>query len=604
MVARVRRVAPKLASPVEILLDVAAWTIASASAVYLRFDLKPSHVQKVALVKFIPLAAMVQIAVGMAVGLYRRRWRYGSFDEVRALVMCAVVSTGCLAAIDYWYLGVPRNVPLSAVVFGGAFGLIMMAGSRYAVRLITERRRRPSGPHLQRTIVYGAGESGRSIVTAMLASPDSPYLPVAFLDDDPAKRRLSINRIPVMGDRMQLVDVAAEVEADVLLIAMPSASSVLMRELADDARRAGLQVKVLPSVSDLIAAAPGVGDIRDLTDSDLLGRHQIVTDVSAIAGYLRGRRVLVTGAGGSIGSELCRQIAKFRPARLLMLDRDESALHAVQLSIEGRALLDDPSLILADLRDRDRVFEMFESERPDVVFHAAALKHLTLLEMYPAEAYKTNVVGTVTVLEAALKFGVQRLVNISTDKAANPASVLGYSKRLTERLTSFFGKQTNGQFLSVRFGNVLGSRGSVLTIFRAQVEAGGPITVTDPQVTRYFMTVQEAVQLVIQAGAIGSSGEILVLDMGEAVRIASVAERLAAESQRPIAIEYTGLRPGEKLHEDLFGDGESDVRPVHPLISHVPSPAISPIELVDPPQDRDGLIAWFIDRVGADLQPT
>jgi FlaA1/EpsC-like NDP-sugar epimerase len=604
MVARVRRVAPKLASPVEILLDVAAWTIASASAVYLRFDLKPSHVQKVALVKFIPLAAMVQIAVGMAVGLYRRRWRYGSFDEVRALVMCAVVSTGCLAAIDYWYLGVPRNVPLSAVVFGGAFGLIMMAGSRYAVRLITERRRRPSGPHLQRTIVYGAGESGRSIVTAMLASPDSPYLPVAFLDDDPAKRRLSINRIPVMGDRMQLVDVAAEVEADVLLIAMPSASSVLMRELADDARRAGLQVKVLPSVSDLIAAAPGVGDIRDLTDSDLLGRHQIVTDVSAIAGYLRGRRVLVTGAGGSIGSELCRQIAKFRPARLLMLDRDESALHAVQLSIEGRALLDDPSLILADLRDRDRVFEIFESERPDVVFHAAALKHLTLLEMYPAEAYKTNVVGTVTVLEAALKFGVQRLVNISTDKAANPASVLGYSKRLTERLTSFFGKQTNGQFLSVRFGNVLGSRGSVLTIFRAQVEAGGPITVTDPQVTRYFMTVQEAVQLVIQAGAIGSSGEILVLDMGEAVRIASVAERLAAESQRPIAIEYTGLRPGEKLHEDLFGDGESDVRPVHPLISHVPSPAISPIELVDPPQDRDGLIAWFIDRVGADLQPT
>ncbi len=275
---------------------------------------------------------------------------------------------------------------------------------------------------------------------------------------------------------------------------------------------------MLPPVSELFGGQVGASDIRDVTTADLLGRHEIDTDLEAIAGYLTGKRVLVTGAGGSIGSELCRQIYRFAPARLIMLDRDESALHAVQLAIEGRALLDSPDLVLCDLRDRRAVQEVFTRTRPDVVFHAAALKHLPLLEQHPAEAVKTNVWATLDLLEITAEAGVERFVNISTDKAADPCSVLGYTKRITERLTSHFASEARGTYLSVRFGNVLGSRGSVLTVFQSQIERGGPLTVTDPDVTRYFMTIEEAVQLVIQAGAIGRDGEVLVLDMGKPVR--------------------------------------------------------------------------------------
>jgi FlaA1/EpsC-like NDP-sugar epimerase len=324
-----------------------------------------------------------------------------------------------------------------------------------------------------------------------------------------------------------------------------------------------------------------VAQLRDISEADLLGRHQIETDLDSIAHHLTGQRVLVTGAGGSIGSELCRQIHRYGPAELIMLDRDESALHAVQLSMYGRALLDGDCTVLADIRDAGRIHQIFQDRNPQIVFHAAALKHLPLLEKYPAEALKSNVWGTLTVLEAAAASGVDRFVNISTDKAANPTSVLGFSKRIAERLTAEAATRADGTYLSVRFGNVLGSRGSVLTSFESQIEAGGPVTVTHPDVTRYFMTVQEAVQLVIQAAAIGRDGEALVLDMGKPVRIADVARQLAARSPRHIDIVYTDLRPGEKLHEDLFGDGELDQRPFHPLISHVPVPAMAPKDVRD-----------------------
>jgi FlaA1/EpsC-like NDP-sugar epimerase len=298
------------------------------------------------------------------------------------------------------------------------------------------------------------------------------------------------------------------------------------------------------------------------------------TDVAEIADYLRDQRVLVTGAGGSIGSELCRQIAAFGPAELLMLDRDESALHAVSLSIHGEARLDLPQAVLADIRDGEALRELFLQRRPDVVFHAAALKHVNMLEQYPAEGWKTNVLGTRNVLEAATAVGVSHFINVSTDKAADPVNVLGRTKRMAERLTATYAQQNEGRFLSVRFGNVLGSRGSVLETFAAQIARGGPLTVTHPDVTRFFMTIPEAVQLVIQAGAIGNGGEALVLDMGQPVRIADVAAQLIAMDGRPINILFTGLRPGEKLHEELFGSHEQDSRPVHPLVSHVPVPAL------------------------------
>ncbi len=337
--------------------------------------------------------------------------------------------------------------------------------------------------------------------------------------------------------------------------------------------------KVIPTTTELISGGARIEGVRDPRISDLLGRRPVRTDIEAIAGRFAGQRILVTGAGGSIGSELCRQLHQFAPGELIMLDRDESALHEVQLTLHGQALLDSDETVLADIRDPRRVREVFERFRPQIVFHAAALKHLPLLERYPGEAVQSNILGTQTVLEAAAACGAESFVNISTDKAADPVSVLGYSKRIAERLTAHMAGQADGMYLSVRFGNVLGSRGSVLRTLSAQVKAGGPLTVTHPEVCRYFMTVNEAVQLVLQAAVVGGSGEVLILDMGEPVRIADIARRLAAQSVHPVDIVYTGLRPGEKLTEDLLGGDEVDHRPRHPLIRHAQVKPLDPDEL-------------------------
>ena len=356
-------------------------------------------------------------------------------------------------------------------------------------------------------------------------------------------------------------------------------------------------MKILPVVQSLDDREVDTADIRDLTDEDLLGRRRVKINLDEISQYLVNRRVLVTGAGGSIGSELCRQLVKFNPGELIMLDRDESALHEVQLSIYGRALLDTPQTVLADLRDKKAINEIFETRKPQVVFHAAALKHLPLLERYPHEAYQTNVLGTLTMLTAAQRAGVEIFVNISTDKAANPISVLGFSKRIAERLTAAFAFSSGpGKYISVRFGNVLGSRGSVLMSFRDQISKGGPVTVTHRGVTRYFMTISEAVQLVVQAGAIGQTGEVLVLDMGKPVNIHDVAEQLVKNSGKPIKIEVVGLRVGEKVHEELFADGETDERPRHPLISHVLVKAIDQTSVVENPSDSRELMIRLLQE--------
>lgn len=308
----------------------------------------------------------------------------------------------------------------------------------------------------------------------------------------------------------------------------------------------------------------------------MLGRTPIETDLEEIAGYLADKVVLITGAGGSIGSEIARQVHSFGPKELVCLDRDESALHAVQLSIYGKGLLDTPDMVLCDIRDSQALERVFAQHRPDVVFHAAALKHLPMLEQYPEEGWKTNVLGTLNVLECAADYGVQHFVNISTDKAADATSVLGKTKRKAEELTSWFARQGHGSYVSVRFGNVLGSRGSVLFTFHEQIRQGGPVTVVDPEITRYFMTIPEACQLVIQAGAIGDPGDVLVLDMGEPVKILDVARRLIRKSGKQVDIAFTGLRPGEKLHEVLFSTGENEGDTEHPLISRVRVPAIPP----------------------------
>ena len=558
-------------------IDLAAWGAAIVVAVLLRFEFDLDAVGRWELLPAIGLVWGLHLVFAITTGLYQNRWRYGSFESVAGLVRVLMATTAVFAAVNR-FVAEPRLVPVSVSLAMFGMALLATATVRYVWRLVIERALRPSAEGSEAVIVLGAGEAGAQVVDAMLRAPDSPYRPVALLDDDPDKRRLRIRGLPVEGGTGDLASVVDRYGARRLVVAIPSATAEVLRRISDIALDLQLEIAVLPPVRELFAGAVGLADLRPLTEADLLGRRAIDTDVEAIAGYLTGRRVLVTGAGGSIGSELCRQINRFGPDELILLDRDESALHALELSLHGRALLDDPCSVVADIRDRERLVEVFAAHAPDVVFHAAALKHLPLLEMHPDEAYKTNVVGTLNVLAAAQLTGVGRFVNVSTDKAADPTSVLGYSKRIAERLTAWFGAQGPGTYLSVRFGNVLGSRGSVLTTFEAQVAAGGPLTVTDPEVSRYFMTVEEAVQLVIQAGAIGSGGQALVLDMGEPVRIADVARRLAERADRPIEIVYTGLRPGEKLHEVLLGPGEVDRRPRHPLISHVDVPALSPSE--------------------------
>ena len=585
---------------VQFLLDVLAWSAAAAFALVLRSYLQDeqniSTVVQNILYRVLPIVAVVQAITGYIVGIYRRRWRYGSFDEVKGLILSAFITTTVLLVIRFTDRSIDA-FPRSAIVAGGILGLFFTAASRYTWRLVREQLRRPSEQTAKKILVYGAGEGGIQIVSTMLRNPNSTYLPVGFLDDNTSTHRLRISGVPVLGGKESIEKAAARTGATSLLIAIPSADSDVVSEIAELARRANLDVKILPPVQSLDERQVDASDIRDLTDEDLLGRRRVKINLDEISQYLVNRRVLVTGAGGSIGSELCRQLVRFNPAEIIMLDRDESALHEVQLSIYGRALLDTPQTVLADLRDERAINEIFETRKPQVVFHAAALKHLPLLERYPHEAYQTNVLGTLTMLKASQRAGVEVFVNISTDKAANPISVLGYSKRIAERLTADFAFSSGGgKYISVRFGNVLGSRGSVLMSFRDQIAKGGPVTVTHRGVTRYFMTISEAVQLVIQAGAIGSTGEILVLDMGKPVNIYEVAEQLVRNSGKPIKIEVVGLRVGEKVHEELFGAGELDERPRHPLISHVTAKSIDQTSLTINPNNSRELMIRLLDE--------
>ena len=586
-------------------VDGLAWFAGMYFAALARFDFNIDQVSVVGVAGFAAAAVLLQALIGHFLHLYRGRYRYGSFDEVSGLAATVIPVGLILAAFDYLAIE-NRTVPASTPLVGSLVALILMFGARYVWRYMLERSLRPDEETATKALIFGAGDGGTQVVQSMIRDPYSIYLPVGMLDDNPMLQNRRVSGVSVMGTRNDIERAASTTGATTLIIAIARADAALIRDLNGIASGIGLAVKVVPSVSEIVDGKITSADIRDINEADLLGRHQIETDLDSIAHTLRGKRVLVTGAGGSIGSELCRQIYRHEPAELIMLDRDESALHSVQLSIHGRALLDDSSTVLADIRDEERVREVFDQRRPQVVFHAAALKHLPLLEKYPSEAVKSNVLGSLTVLRASQSIGVSTFVNISTDKAANPISVLGYSKRIAERLTAQIATETDGgTYLSVRFGNVLGSRGSVLTAFASQIESGGPVTVTDPDVTRYFMTVQEAVQLVIQAAAIGRDGEALVLDMGEPVRIDDVARQLASQSTLPVDIVYTGLRPGEKLREDLFGDGELDDRPNHPLISHVRVPPIPASEARGLPTDGDVEVVKraLIDRCN-DESPT
>ena len=557
--------------------DAMSWVVAFGVFVLVRYDLTLTAAEWRWAFFYCGAAIALQVGVGVVTQVYLGRSRVGSFSEaswIGALVF------GIGAALGLAMLALADDFPRGIALMVPPLALMLMAAGRWLFRMIfastlVGEAAEGSVP----VLVYGAGEAGHQVASLVDISAEPPYRIVGFLDDDPAKRYLRVRGYRVLGTGRQLAEAARAQGAEKVVLCISGATPQLIQDVSEQCERNGLALVVLPAVREMIDGRVSLEGLREFNVADLLGRRQIETDLSAITDYVTGKVVLVTGAGGSIGSELALQLHNLGPRKLILLDRDESALHAAQLAIYGIGLLDTDDMVLCDIRDEDALAAVFQRHRPDVVFHAAALKHLPMLESYPQEGWKTNTLGTRNVLRCAQAAGVTHFVNISTDKAADASSVLGRTKRLAERLTAWYAQEYGLAYLSVRFGNVLGSRGSVLYTFKAQIERGGPITVTHPDVTRYFMTIPEACELVLQAGAIGTPGDVLVLDMGEPVRIVDVAERLIAESGKSIEIRYTGLRAGEKMHEVLFSDLEEGALSDHPLISQVRVPALSPEDL-------------------------
>jgi FlaA1/EpsC-like NDP-sugar epimerase len=559
-------------------VDAVVWFLAVVAATWMRHEYDVDATFTVNTLASAAGAAAAHVVLGVAIGPYRRHVVRGTFDEVRDLAVTDGIVTLLLFAAAMWRVALD---PAAAVLVPGTVpvvaGLVAYA-VQLATRLVLRTRQQRTAtrrPGATKVIVLGAGTGGRLLVRSLVHDPGSPYLAVALLDDDRRRRRARIEGLRVRGTSADMAAVAQATGAQHVVIAIPGATSATIRQLRAAAEAAGLHPLVVPPIAEVLGRGLTAGDIRDIDLADLLGRGPITLDEQAIGAHLAGRVVLVTGAGGSIGSELCRQIARYGPGRLVLLDRDESALHAVQLDLDGHGLLQSDRIVLADIRDPATLHARFAEQRPDVVFHAAALKHLPLLERYPLEAWQTNVLGTLNVLTAAASVAVDTFVNISTDKAADPTSVLGHSKRVAERLTAAFAEQHPGRWISVRFGNVLGSRGSVVPAFTAQIRRGGPLTVTHPEVRRFFMLIPEACQLVMQAAAMGRSGEVMVLDMGEQVRIVDLARTLLELSGRTdVRLEFTGLRPGEKLAEDLFSDADELRSTGHPRVMAVDVPAL------------------------------
>jgi FlaA1/EpsC-like NDP-sugar epimerase len=535
---------------------------------------------------FAPLAAAVTVTVNWVWDLYGQMWRHASVLEARRMALAGLMTGGLLTV--FAALG-PRLVPLSVILLGAAVATMGSGAIRFQSRLFAVHRRsdEPSG---LRVAVIGAGETGAALVRDMLRRERDGLVPVAILDDDPRTHGRACLGVRVVGSVSDLPEVASERSVHQVVLAIPSASRELVRRAADLADQAGLPLRVLPDVVDLVDRQATVRDLRDLQIEDLLGREQVCTDYESVQALLRGRRVLITGAGGSIGSEIARQVASFEPAALLLLDHDETHLHDVCSTLTAPA-----TQLLADIRERTVVTRLFDLHRPQVVFHAAAHKHVPVLESHPGEAVRTNALGTANVVAAANEVGVERLVFISTDKAVRPSSVMGASKRLGEQVV-LAGRPDGARYCAVRFGNVLGSRGSVIPTFLRQIDSGEPVTITDARMTRFFMSIREAVQLVLQSAAMVRGGEVFVLEMGEPVRIFDLAQRMIRLAGRRVGsdveIRVVGMRPGEKLVEELHEADESLLPTAHPSINQI-APRHVDAQAVEQALNR---LSWLADQ--------
>lgn len=551
-----------------LLIDIALIALSYFLSYVVRFDLstyqeyyEPYSLLTLALI-------MVRLPVFYYAGLYRRLWRYASVKELVEIVFAVSVGSSLVLAIfiglNFLHLfPLYTSFPRSIFALEWLLTLLFVGGSRFAIRIIGEGWQ--SGPRtssgLKTTLIIGAGDAGVALAREMQTSRHVQLTPVAFVDDDPHKIGRQIRGLPIIGSRQQIQAIASQTQAEVAIIAMPMASGKVVRETVEQCHAAGLETRIIPDMYELLNERTVVKRLRGVQLDDLLRRETRANDTAFTPNYLTGQRVLITGAGGSIGSELCRQIARYQPSQMILLGHGENSIFQIHNEILSRFSNIKCDPIIADVRSLKRLTDIFQRFNPDIVFHAAAHKHVPLMEMNPSEAITNNVFGTRNVLTVCEETDVKQFVLVSTDKAVRPASIMGSTKRLAEILVLEAAQRTGKAFVAVRFGNVLGSRGSIVPIFQNQIAAGGPVTVTHPDVKRFFMTIPEATQLIIRAGALGRGGEIFVLDMGEQIRIVDLAIDLirlsGLEVNRDIDIVFTGLRPGEKLEEELFAPDET-----------------------------------------------
>ncbi len=544
----------------QVALDALLVSAALTFAFLIRFDGKLGPVFLQQLLALLPVFACLRISANWACGVYRRLWRYTGLTEVVELaVSVLIVTTILMIARALGHLEVQdQQLSYGVILTEPGVSFLLLAGARVIRRMQTEhqQRRHWRQPVRRRGLVVGAGDAGQMVVKELANRRDIGVDVVGFVDDDPQKVHKRIGSLTVFGTTADLARLSEDLFIDQVIIAIPSAPPAEVRRIVDICRTAEVETRILPGLFELIDGRVSINQLRQVSLEDLLGREPVDLNSASIADYIEGRRVLVTGAGGSIGSELCRQIMRFQPEELILLGRGENSIFMINEELKRRPEPVKLTPIIADIRDNNRLVNIFSKHRPQVVFHAAAHKHVPLMEENVCEAVTNNIGGTQNLSHLSEEYGVETFVLVSSDKAVNPTSVMGATKRIAELVIQDLARTSKTKFAAVRFGNVLDSRGSVLPIWRAQIAAGGPVTVTHPDVTRYFMLIPEAVQLIIQAGAIGARGDIFVLDMGRPIKILDLSlDLIKLSGLRPghdIEIKFVGLRPGEKLHEELL----------------------------------------------------
>lgn len=545
-----------------ILCDTAVIITASALGLLLRFDLNPAKVEMrfvESLWRYLPINVICTLIIFYILKLYHSMWKFAGIVEMQNVTAACIMSS-IIQFAGLNILGYP--VPRSYYFLYGGMLFFLTLGNRFAYRFVRYiKRLRSNNSEIKKIMIIGGGNAANVIIKEIRTSEHINNTRVkCIIDDDPSKQGTYIQGIKVVGTREDIIEAVNLYHINEIIIAMPSVSKKIIRDIVEICNDTGCSLKILPGMYQLMSGEVSVSQLRDVEVEDLLGRDSIKVDLDSIMGYVRDKVVLVTGGGGSIGSELCRQLAAHLPKQLIILDIYENNAYDIQQELKAHYPKLNLVVLIASVRSATRMNSIFKTYRPQIVYHAAAHKHVPLMEDSPNEAIKNNVIGTWKTVQAADQYGTERFVLISTDKAVNPTNIMGASKRMCEMIVQTYNKRSKTEFVAVRFGNVLGSNGSVIPLFKKQIEEGGPVTVTHPDIIRYFMTIPEAVSLVLQAGAYAKGGEIFVLDMGEPVKILSLAENLIRLSgykpYEDIMIEFTGLRPGEKLYEELLMEEE------------------------------------------------